>query len=480
MAKARKQAITDQKLDQWIKNGLNVMFIGKHGVGKTSIIKQAFDRNNLKSLYLSGSTLDPWVDFVGIPQRVTDPETGETYIELIRPKDIANDEIEAIFIDEYNRSHKKIRNAVMELIQFKSINGKRLKNLKIVWGACNPPDDEELTYDVETVDPAQIDRFQIHVEIPYEPSRQYFTQKYGREVAHQLIVWWTEQTPEAKNLISPRRLEYAADHFFNGNGDINDVLPECSGIARFIQTVRNSPLVQELKNLIQESKFDELREMLADEDAYTQVLPFVMDRRSAYEVCVPLMPNEKISQLVHDDPKIQMWAIQNADKHETIYAVLEDIAIAGTNKELTNKIRKTLNNKKTEKADMAIANGEVNKKAPIYSDGKSGDKLSAAMTLILGEKDSTTHSRRKNYEVMLEHIGSSMTTKEAKMVLDFIESYISNSHDRTVERYFTKTMDVINACVKTYSDNQAKLEFKDNYPKINEYVLSNFDSFYFA
>ena len=44
-------------------------------------------------------------------------------------------------MDEFSRAHKKVRNAVMELIQFKSINGRKFKNLKIVWAAINPDDD---------------------------------------------------------------------------------------------------------------------------------------------------------------------------------------------------------------------------------------------------------------------------------------------------------------------------------------------------
>ncbi|HRZ84262.1 MAG TPA: hypothetical protein P5069_17565 [Candidatus Hydrogenedentes bacterium] len=38
--------IREEKLDFWIKNNLNVLFIGKHGVGKTSMVKDAYDRND--------------------------------------------------------------------------------------------------------------------------------------------------------------------------------------------------------------------------------------------------------------------------------------------------------------------------------------------------------------------------------------------------------------------------------------------------
>jgi MoxR-like ATPase len=48
-----------------------------------------------------------------------------SYLELVRPKAFRDDEVQALFFDEFNRSHKNKRNAVMELMQFKSINGRK-------------------------------------------------------------------------------------------------------------------------------------------------------------------------------------------------------------------------------------------------------------------------------------------------------------------------------------------------------------------
>ena len=118
--------------DFWIENNLNVLLRGKHGVGKTAMVVDAFERNNLKYKYFSASTMGPWVDFIGVPKEKTD-ENGNSYLDLVRPQEFQDDEVEAIFMDEFSRAHKKVRNAVMELIQFKSINGRKFKNLKIVW-----------------------------------------------------------------------------------------------------------------------------------------------------------------------------------------------------------------------------------------------------------------------------------------------------------------------------------------------------------
>lgn len=215
--------VNDKTLDLFIANNFNVLLKGKHGVGKTAMIKEAFDRNNLNWRYFSASTMDPWVDFVGIPRETVD-EHNNPMIELIRPQGFHDDSIEAIFFDEFNRAPPKIINAVMELIQFKSVNGHRFPNLKMVWAAINPEDeDEELSYDVEILDPAQKDRFQIILDVPYLPSKQFFQKHYG-ESGIGAVEWWKTLTPEQSLLVSPRRLEYAIQ-VFNADGDIRDVLP---------------------------------------------------------------------------------------------------------------------------------------------------------------------------------------------------------------------------------------------------------------
>lgn len=137
----------DHILAHAVENKMNILLKGAHGVGKTAMVKAAFDAAGLKWKYYSAATMDPWVDFIGVPKEKVD-EHGNAYLDLVRPRDLAADDVEAIFFDELNRAPKKVRNAVMELIQFKSINGKKFNNLKIVWAAINP-DDEDGTYDVE-------------------------------------------------------------------------------------------------------------------------------------------------------------------------------------------------------------------------------------------------------------------------------------------------------------------------------------------
>lgn len=210
------------KMNLWVQCKYNVLLIGKHGIGKTHLVLQAFNNNNLKYRYFSASTMDPWVDFIGVPKEIK-REGQSSYLGMIRPKEFEDDEVEAIFFDEFNRAPEKVRNAVMELLQFKSINGRRFNNLKIIWAAINP-DDEENTYDVDRLDPAQKDRFEVIYELPYKPDIAYFTEKYGNN-GKTACEWW-DTLPEAqKDQVSPRRLDYAMDAY-NKGVDLTDVLPK--------------------------------------------------------------------------------------------------------------------------------------------------------------------------------------------------------------------------------------------------------------
>jgi hypothetical protein len=229
MNKFNIKPISNNKIDQWIEMGVNVMLIGEHGTGKTTRILDGFKRNKLNYTYFSGSTLDPWVHVIGVPK--AKEKDGKEWLDFILPENM-DENLEAIFVDEYNRTPKVVRNALLELVQFKSINGRKFPKLKFIWAAVNPPKDNDNdggnNYDVEEIDPAQLDRFQVIVEVPNHPDKQYFVAKYGQHTATTLLRWWKQQPKTAKVILSPRRLDYIGEYHQKG-GDVSDCLPvECN------------------------------------------------------------------------------------------------------------------------------------------------------------------------------------------------------------------------------------------------------------
>jgi hypothetical protein len=171
---------------------LNVLFRGRHGVGKTSIVKAGFDHAGLRWRYFSVPT--------GKPEQIFDDES-----------------VEALFFDDFDRMPKKFRSVVMGLLRHKS---DRLPNLKIVWAAVSVDDDDD--FDLEQFDPAQADRFHVTVEIPFKPHLPYFTQVYDERVAEAAVAWWAGLPEELRSRVSPRRLDLALSK-------VKGVVPELVG-----------------------------------------------------------------------------------------------------------------------------------------------------------------------------------------------------------------------------------------------------------
>ena len=243
--------INKVKLALYLKNNFNVMLTGRHGVGKTAVIKQIFEEANMKWKYFSAATMDPWVDFIGVPKSVKTKD-GLEVLQLIKPEAFARDEVEALFFDEFNRASKKVKDAVMELIQFKSINGKKFENLKVVWASINPYDDAG-TYDVEKLDPAIVDRFHILIDVPYEVDSGYLFAQHG-QIAEPFIAWWKDLSKEIQFQVSPRRLDYAIQ-VYKMKGNLKDVLPFESNVAKLHDMI-DSIKLDELQDLAKKSTSD--------------------------------------------------------------------------------------------------------------------------------------------------------------------------------------------------------------------------------
>ena len=239
---------TNDEYDAWIGNNMNIYLVGDHGVGKTEMALAACMRLKLKFKYFSVPTLDPWVNFVGIPKEGKNKK-GQAVIDFLLPQEM-DDDLEVIILDEYPRAKAAIRNAVMELIQFGSINGRKFPKLKCVIACANPHDDDG-TYDGERIDPAQLDRFHVHVKVPYSMNPEWCAKKYGAAAAS-IIAWWDALAPAVRRAVSPRRVAQAYDACRKGI-DPECMLPYSAELASFeqicLEGTNNSVLLRALKRI---------------------------------------------------------------------------------------------------------------------------------------------------------------------------------------------------------------------------------------
>jgi hypothetical protein len=281
------------RLQNYRRLGLNVLIAGHAGIGKTAVINEVFA--GLKWKYFSAPTMDPWVDLVGVPRAISDEKRGGMVLDLVRPEFVKADDIEAIFIDELNRAPDKVLNALMELIQFKSINGHPLKNLKVIWAAINPDDDSD-EYAVNKLDRALKDRFQVHLEIPFKIDEEYFNKKYP-EIGASFCAWWNDLPDDLKKEISPRRLDYAAQAYLD-DCHLADFLPARSNIQKLKKSIKALPFVEQLLEIETEVA---AKTFLRDINNATKLLQLVTHKNpealAFFEKFKKIMPQELIDAL---------------------------------------------------------------------------------------------------------------------------------------------------------------------------------------
>lgn len=301
------------KLKFYLKHDQNVLLEGRAGTGKTTIISQVFNDEFGEGnwLYLCGATMDPFIDFVGVPREEKD-DKGNSYLDFVLPKHFVLNDVKAIFIDEYNRSHKKVRNGCMELIQFKSVNGKKFKNLKCVWVGINPFTDEELeqSYDVEQLDPAQLDRFQIQIKLPYQVSLEYFSKKYKSDNARSAVEWWNQLPEKTKLIVSPRRLEYAME-VYNMGGDIFDVLPLESNPSKLLTLLTIGNIEDKLAEVFSQQSYDKGKKLLEPENNYQSAIPVILKSKHYTKFFLPIFSQERIVSLFFRHKEIQEYILKN-------------------------------------------------------------------------------------------------------------------------------------------------------------------------
>lgn len=414
-----------EKLLFWLDKRYNVLLEGKHGIGKSAIVLKAFEKAGLRYAYFSGSTMDPFIDFCGVPIKIEGPN-GIT-IELIRPKHIAEGDIQAIFIDEYNRAHIKIRNAVMELIQFKTINGKPISSdLRVVWASINPdnPDGDGI-YDTERLDPAQKDRFQIQQVLPYECDLEYFSEKYGPEIAKAALQYWNDLPESTKDLVSPRRLDYSLQVWQDG-GDVRDSLPKVANPSRLVSILAAGPADTKLRLLL--GKDEEAKKFLANENNFSYSLKTILANKQYMNAFVPLFPAEKITALFTQEPKIKAHIIADLSKNKkasVFVKTLVEVALANQNSAIAANIRDEL-----DKIGISSSPQSVD---VFYFEAVKSDEQAILSLLPQIKAKKNTYYRVKAYDKLTKMVGEQLTTEAAKAIIKVSDS-LSACNQKTIDR----------------------------------------------
>jgi hypothetical protein len=155
--------------------GLTPHFIGKHGVGKSSIVYQWASENGYEVAEIRVGQMADAGDLIGLQEFIKNAKTGNSestkhilpdwFMKATRPGAKV-----IIFIDELNRGHKDLLQAIFELVYDRSLKGTKIGADCHVVAASNPPTGDYSVLDFD--DSAFQDRF---VHIKFEPTVEEFT-----------------------------------------------------------------------------------------------------------------------------------------------------------------------------------------------------------------------------------------------------------------------------------------------------------------
>jgi alkaline phosphatase D len=144
-----------------METGETPLLWGHFGVGKTDLAREIAEETGRELIILVISQMEPG-DLIGMPSR-----DGERTL-FLRPDWWPIEGNVVLMIDEVNRAHRSIRNAIMQLLIDRRIHNHFLPEGSWIMAAANPPDED---YDqVELItDPAFMSRF-FHLELTPDPD----------------------------------------------------------------------------------------------------------------------------------------------------------------------------------------------------------------------------------------------------------------------------------------------------------------------
>ncbi len=132
-----------------------VLLRGRHGIGKSTVVYQFADKNNMEVVERRASQMTEG-DLVGLP-------TIENNSTKFNPPDwfkAACDRPVVLFLDEVDRATLEVRQGIFELTDSRKLNGHNLHPDTLVFAAVNGGEHGS-QYQVGEMDPAELDRWTV-------------------------------------------------------------------------------------------------------------------------------------------------------------------------------------------------------------------------------------------------------------------------------------------------------------------------------
>ncbi len=132
-----------------IESGANIVTFGAAGIGKTEIFMQRSLAAHRRFIYLNLSVIEA-PDLMGLMERTAEGKTRycipDKFRRVSERKD-ERDDGDVLIVDELDKARPELQNPMLELFQYRSVNGEKL-NIKAVMATGNLPDENAFSQPV--------------------------------------------------------------------------------------------------------------------------------------------------------------------------------------------------------------------------------------------------------------------------------------------------------------------------------------------
>jgi len=179
-----------------IQSGLVPNIIGKHGIGKSSLIAQYAKDNGYTFHPFFLSQMNDAGDILGLPEFNRDKTGKATSVSFVHPAKLPKEEKSILFFDELNRASKDLLQAIFQLALEGTLHDYVLPANCAIIMAMNPATDDYSVLDF--ADKAFADRFvHINLDPTHEEFHKFMSKKFKTSTVSSFLQQQTKLLEES-------------------------------------------------------------------------------------------------------------------------------------------------------------------------------------------------------------------------------------------------------------------------------------------
>ena len=212
--------------------GLVANVIGKHGIGKSSVVAQFAKENGYSFHPYFLSQMADVGDILGLPEFDRDSKGKALSVSFVHPAKLPRKPKSVLFFDELNRASKDILQAIFQLALEGTLHDYVLPEDSIIIMAMNPATDDYSVLDF--ADKAFADRFvHINLDPTHEEFHTYMNSRYKDSTVSRFLQQQTklleesDLAPVTLDFVKPSRRSWDRLQKLENTGIPENLFREC-------------------------------------------------------------------------------------------------------------------------------------------------------------------------------------------------------------------------------------------------------------